>query len=73
MINQPPIQEVNLTNGAPYEEPKVKETVSSNDAYYATSLSGSEDPVSTYLEILQGAAEEGQSSFMESLELDNLK
>ena len=54
MINQPPIQEVNLTNGAPYEEPKVKETVSSNDAYYATSLSGSEDPVSTYLEILQG-------------------
>lgn len=69
MINQSPIQEVNLTNGAPYEEPKVKETVSSNDAYYATSLSGSEDPVNTYLEILQGAAEEGQSSFMESLEL----
>ena len=63
------IQPVNLTNGAPYEEPKVKENVSSNDAYYATSLSGSEDPVNTYLEILQGATEEGQSNFMESLEL----
>tara|TARA_R110002167_G_scaffold72023_3_gene202945 strand:+ start:1392 stop:6893 length:5502 start_codon:yes stop_codon:yes gene_type:complete len=62
-------QEVNLTNGAPYEEPKVKENVSSNDAFYATVLSESEDPVNTYLEILRGAAEEGESSFMESLEL----
>lgn len=62
-------QEVNLSNGAPYTAPKEKETVDSNKAFYATALSNSEDPLETYLNIMNEARDSGHSSFIESLEL----
>ena len=59
--------ETNLTNGAPYVEPEAKRVVTSNDAYYATALSDTENPLDTYMEILNESQVEGESAFMESL------
>mgnify|MGYP000857549976 FL=1 len=67
-LNGITIPEVNLSNGAPYEAPPEPQLVNNNDAYYASILSESENPVDTYLNILKEAQQKGQSSFIESLQ-----
>ena len=59
--------EVNLSNGAPYTSPPEKEPTDSNEAFYATDLSGSEDPIGTYESIIIESMKEGESSFIKAL------
>ena len=59
--------EINLSNGAPYTSPPEKEITNSNEAFYATDLSESENPIGTYESIIIESMKEGESSFIKAL------